>query len=126
MQNYEHYRHGIHTTGQATEKVKYCCTDFSYRFGLRVLLTFQGALLFIIALQANTLISVAIEDPAEGQTKKFDTTRFAIIMVFTFAVIILSYIKEYYVKRHSNDGNIPNYDIDAETGVHWAHAQHQK
>jgi hypothetical protein len=123
MQNYEHYRHGIHTTGQATDRVRYCCTDFSYRFGLRVLMTFQGALLFIIALQANTLISVAIDEPVDGETKKFDTTRFAIIMVFTFAVIILSYVKEYYVKRHSGDDS--KYD-SIETGVHFAHGHYQK
>lgn len=125
MQNYDQYKHGIHTAGQATEKVMFCCTDFSYRFGLRVLMTFQGAFLFIIALQANTLISDAIDDPVEGETKKFDTTRFSIIMIFTVVVVILSYVKEYYVKRHSYE-KVTDYDADAETGVHWAHAQHQK
>lgn len=128
MQNYKEYKGGIHTAGQATDKVKYCCTDFTYRFGLRILLTFQGALLFIVALQANTLISTAIDDPPEGQSKEFNVTRFGIIMIFIFAVIILSYIKEYYVKKH-NDYQKLDYDLEsasAETATHWAHANHQK
>lgn len=128
MQNYEQYRSGIHTAGQATDKVLFCCTDFSYRFGLRVLMTFQGALLFIIALQTNTLISTAIDEPIDGQVKEFNMTRFGIIMVFLFGVIVLSYIKEYYVKKH-DDYNKLDYDVEgktAETSVHWAHGHYQR
>jgi hypothetical protein len=127
MQNYKEYNSNIHTVGQVTSTAKNCCTDFTYRFGLRVLLTFQGALLFIIALQANTLISAAIDEPAEGEVKEFNFTRFGIIMIFIFSVIILSYIKEYYVRRHDNYNKI-DYDVEgaaAETGIHWAHGSHQ-
>jgi hypothetical protein len=126
MQNYDHYRHGIHTSGQASEKLRNCCSDFSYRFGLRVLMTFQGALLFILALQANTLISKAI-DGTDDNVKFFDTTQFAIIMVFTFSVIILSYIKEYYVGRHhSQSTTFSRVPHDVETATHWAHGFYQK
>lgn len=128
MQTYEEYKHGVHTPGQASERVKYCCTDFSYRFGLRVLLTFQGAMLFIIALQANTLISGAIDEPIDGGVKEFDMTRFGIIMLFTTIVIILSYVKEYYVRRHGGVvetfGN-GKYESPVETTTHWAHGNYQ-
>ena len=126
MQNYENYKRGIHTTGQATEKLRYCCTDFTYRFGLRVLMTFQGALLFILALQANTLITKAIDGNDDG-IKHFDTTQFAIIMTFTFSVIILSYVKEYYVNRHSvnNHHHRIHEDSEIETSTHWGHGFYQ-
>lgn len=126
MQNYKEYKSGMHTSGQVTERARTCCGDFTYRFGLRVLMTFQGALLFIIALQANTLISTAIDTPVDGQVQEFNMTRFGIIMVFIISVIFLSYIKEYYVKRHSGYQKV-DYDVEGivETGVHWAHAGHQ-
>lgn len=126
MQNLDSYKQGIHTSGQAADKVKYCCTDFSYRFGRRVLMTFQGALLFILSLQASTLITKAIDGDEDG-VKYFDTTRFAVIMIFTVSVILLSYIKEYYIRRHSYN-NVEGYDdkADVETGVHWGHGFYQR
>lgn len=125
MQNYAQYKSGIHTASQATDKLVSCCDDFSYRFGLRVLLTFQGALLFILALQTSTLISVAIDDPIEGQSKEFNLTRFGIIMIILLVVIILSYVKEYYVQKHDSYGKV-DYDLEnAKTGVHWAHGHYQ-
>ena len=127
MQNYDNYRHGIHTAGQASAKLRFCCGDFSYRFGLRVLSTFQGALLFILALQTNTLISKGIDGNDVGE-KFFDATQFAIIIIFIFAVILLSYVKEYYIGRHDTEHfPVPFSDqkADIETHTHWAHGFYQ-
>ena len=114
MQTYDNYRRGIHSKAQAVEKVTSCCGDVSYRFGLRVLTTFQGAILFILALQTNTLITKALEE------SRFDATQFGIIMAFVFVAIIMSYIKEAYEHRYRNEYT------PVSTSTHYAHSFYQQ
>jgi len=115
MQTYEEYRSSIHTPGQAVDKVRYFCSDFTYRFGLRVLETLINTLLFIIALQSSTLITESIDNPE----LPFNVGRLSIVMVITAIIILVSYVKEYYVRGHDTDG----YAYTKSNG--WAHSYHQ-
>jgi hypothetical protein len=62
-------------------------------FGFQLISTFQGAFAFILALQSHEFINIVLE------TNKFDSKKFAIMMIFILVNIFTSYTKDLYVRR---------------------------
>lgn len=63
---------------------------FAYRFGSRLIDTFNNAVMFVIALQANALILNEIRD------ETFDVSILVVILILILISMVLSYIHEKY------------------------------
>lgn len=118
MQDIDDYERHIHTAGQAAMKMKKCCTIFGYRFGYRLLSTFNGALMVVIGFLASNLI---IEGIDEGI---FSFTKFAFVMMFILVTIISQYTQEQFIAEYSDRMGVTRSDLGMTTSG-WAHANWQ-
>lgn len=99
MQNIESYERGIHTSGQAARKLQHCCSVFGVRVGYRTLTSFEGGVVFVLALQINEMITTSLDGG------DFNVARFAIIMLMILISILFSYTKEQFVAEYSDTLN---------------------
>jgi hypothetical protein len=120
MQDLGNYEHGIHTRGQAVNKFTSCCGDVTYRIGFRVLTSFLTTTSFIVAILSSNLIMAMIDGGA------FNTTQFAVIMVFIFTTVIIAYMKEAYESTHQHRHDFVVAPAIEQTAANYSHTFYQK